>query len=148
MCKEIGMFVAKCEIWQRNKDENVSYPGLLKPLPIPKQVWTDKSMDFIEGLPTSHGKQVIFVVVDRLSKYAHVMPLNHPYTALDVAQAFMDNIYKLHGLPKSILSDRDPVFTSNFWKGLFAQLNVGLLHSTAYHPQTDGQTHWSSIYNV
>ena len=97
-------------------------------------------MDFIEGLPTSHGKQVIFVVVDRLSKYAHFMPLSHPYTALNVAQAFMDNVYKLHGQSKSIVSDRDPVFTCNFWKGLFVPLNVGLLHSTAYHPQTDGQT--------
>ena len=68
------------------------------------------------------------------------MPLSHPYIALDVAQAFMDNIYKLHGLPKSIISDQEPVFTSNFWKGLFTQLNVGLLHSTTYHPQIDGQT--------
>ena len=68
------------------------------------------------------------------------MPLSHPYNALDVAQAFMDNIYKLHGIPKSIMSDRDHVFTSNFWKGLFAHLNVGLLHSIAYHPQIDGKT--------
>ena len=140
MRKEIGIFLVECKICQRNKDETVSYLGLLQPLPISEQVWTNISMDFIEGLPTSHGKQVIFVVVDRLSKYAHFMPLSHPYTALNVAQAFMDNVYKLHGLSKSIVSDRDPVFTSNFWKGLFVQLNVGLLHSTAYHPQIDGQT--------
>ena len=114
MRKEIGIFVVECKICQRNKDESVSYPGLLQPLPISEQVWIDISMDFIEGLPTSHGKQVIFVVVDRLSKYAHFMPLGHPYTALNVAQAFIDNVYKLHGLSKSIVSDRDPVFTSNF----------------------------------
>ena len=114
MHKEIGISVAKCEICQRNKDENVSYPGLLQPLPILEQVWTDIFMDFIEGLPTLHGKQVIFGVVDKLSNFAHFVSLGHPYTALDVAQAFMDNIYKLHGLPKSIVSDRDPVFTSNF----------------------------------
>ena len=102
MRKEIGIFVAKCEICQRNKENNFSYPRLLQPLPILEQVWIDISMDFIEGLQTSHGKHVIFVVVDRLSKYVHF------------AQAFMDNIYKLHDLPKSIVSARDPVFTSNF----------------------------------
>ena len=140
MLKEIGIFVVRCEICQRNKDENVSYPRLLQSLPIPEQVWIDISMDFIEGFPTSHGKQVIFVVADRLYKYAHFMPISHPYTALDVAQAFMDNIYKLRGLPKLIVSDQDPVFTSYFWKDIFSKLNVGLLHSTTYHPQTDGQT--------
>ena len=97
-------------------------------------------MDFIERLPKSSGKQIIFVVVDRLSKYAHFMPLSHPYTALDVAQHFLDNVYKLHGLPNSIVSDRDKVFTSTFWQSLFSLLNVNLLMSTAYHPQTDGQT--------
>ncbi|KAH9692146.1 hypothetical protein KPL70_016314 [Citrus sinensis] len=111
-----------------------------KPLPIPEHNWTDISMDFIEGLPKSSGKQIIFVVVDRLSKYAHFMPLSHPYTALDVAQLFLDNVYKLHGLPNSSVSDRDKVFTSTFWQSLFSLLNVNLLMSTAYHPQTDSQT--------
>ena len=91
MCKEIGIFLVECDICQRNKHENVSYPGLLQPLPILEQVWMDISMDFIEGLHKSHGKHVIVVVVDRLSKYAHFMPMSHPYTALDVAQSFMDN---------------------------------------------------------
>ena len=103
-------------------------------------------MDFIEGLTTSHGKQIIFVVVDRLSKYAHLMPLSHPYTTLSIVKAFKDNIYKLLSLPKSIVSDRDPVFTSNFWKGLFAQLNDGLLHNTTYHPQNYGQTEIANKY--
>ena len=139
MCKEIGIFLVECDICQRNKHENVSYPGLLQLLPILEQVWMDISMDFIEGLHKSHGKHVIVVVVDRLSKYAHFMPMSHPYTALDVAQSFMDNIYKLHGPPKSIISDRDLVSTSNFWQGLISQLNVGLRRSIAYHPQTDSQ---------
>ena len=90
-------------------------------------------MDFIERLPKSSGKQIIFVVVDRLSKYVHFMPLSHPYTTLDVAQLFLDNVYMLHGLPNSIVSDREKVLTSTFWQSLFFLLNVNLLMNTAYH---------------
>ncbi|GJW21472.1 putative mitochondrial protein [Tanacetum coccineum] len=117
-----------------------AYPGLLQPLPIPQQIWQDVSMDFIDGLPVSNGKTVIMVVVDRLSKYAHFVSMAHPYTAVQVAGLFLDNIYKLHGLPKTIVSDRDKVFTSLFWKSLFKMLKVELHLSSAYHLQTDGQT--------
>lgn len=79
----------------------------------------DISIDFIESLPKSQENDVIFVVVDRLSKYAHFMTLSHPYTTMDVAQSFLDNIYKLHGMPRTIISDRDPIFCSKFWQGLF-----------------------------
>jgi hypothetical protein len=94
-------------------------------------------MDFIYGLPSSHGKTSIFVVVDHLTKYAHFCPVSHPYTASTIAQFFVDNIVKLHGVPQSIVSDRDKIFTSNFWKELF---RLQLKMSTSYHPQTDGQT--------
>jgi transposase InsO family protein len=80
------------------------------------------------------------VVVDRFTKYAHFYPLMHPFTAQSVASVFLDNLVKLHGVPKSIISDRDKVFTSNFWKALFSSLQVSLRMSSAYHPQTDGQT--------
>ncbi|KAJ4802427.1 polyprotein [Rhynchospora pubera] len=140
MKREICSFVRECDICQRNKNEHVPYPGLLQPLPIPEKVWDCITMDFIEGLPISEGKNVIFVVVDRLTKYAHFMALSHPYSAQGVAKIFMENICKLHGVPSSIVSDRDPVFTSQFWKGIFKQLGTTLHYSTAYHPQTDGQS--------
>jgi len=97
-------------------------------------------MDFIEGLPKSNGYNVILVVVDRLTKYAHFIPMKHPYTASTIAQAFLDNVVKLHGLPNSIISDRDTVFVSHFWTQLFKLYKVNLTLSIAYHPQTDGQT--------
>lgn len=97
-------------------------------------------MYFIEGMPKAHGKEVIFVVIDRLSKAAHCMALKHPYTALEVAQILMDSVFKLHGMPNTIVSDRDVVFTIKFWKELFKLQKVSLLTSTAYHLQIDGQT--------
>jgi hypothetical protein len=91
----------------------------LQPLPILEQNWTEVSIDFIEGLSNSQGKNVVLVVIDQLSKYAHFIPLTHPYMAGSVSNLFVDHIFKLHRLPKSIVSDRDPVFTSHFWKELF-----------------------------
>jgi hypothetical protein len=97
-------------------------------------------MDFMEGFPKVGGKSVILTVVDRFSKYAHFIPLSHPYPASSVAKAFFDSIVRLHGVPCSILSDRDPVFTSNFWLELFQLTGIKLLLSSAFHPQTDGQS--------
>ena len=97
-------------------------------------------MDFITGLPKSEAKSVIIVVVDRLTKYAHFCALSHPFKASTISTAFMETIQKLHGNPKIIVSDRDPIFTGNFWTQLFSCLGTQLAHSSSYHPQSDGQT--------
>jgi hypothetical protein len=97
-------------------------------------------MDFVEGLPRVHGKFVILTVVDRFSKYTHFIALSHPYTAASVARVFFAEIVRLHGIPSSIVSDRDPVFTSHLWKDLFKLTGSKLRLSTALHPQTDGQS--------
>ena len=88
----------------------------------------------------SDHKSTILVVVDCLTKYGHFIPINHPYTAKSIAIIFFDHIHKLHGLPTTIVSDRDPVFISTFWSQLFQLLGTQLAHSSAYHPQSDGQT--------
>lgn len=140
MNKNIKHYVRNCSICQRNKSDNAAYPGLLQPLPIPEAVWEATNMDFIEGLPTStqHFTSIL-VVIDCLSKYAHFMPLKHPYSALDVAQVYLDNVFKLHGFPKSIVSDQDPLFFSATWQELFRLHGVQLNFSITYHPQCDGQ---------
>jgi len=133
-------YVKACSTCQQAKPEHIKSPGLLQPLPIPEQAWSVVCMDFVEGLPSSHGFTVIMVIVDMLSKYAHFLPLAHPFTALQVAQLYFDQIYKLHGLPKAIISDRDKIFTSTLWQTLFRLSDTALLMSSSYHPQTDGRT--------
>ena len=103
-------------------------------------MWTEVSMDFLEGLSPSNGHTVIMVIVDRLTKYAHFVALRHPYTAVTIAKSFIANVVRLHGIPTSIVSDRDKVFISSFWQTLFQLQGTKLRMSSSYHPQTDGQT--------
>ncbi|MCH80642.1 retrotransposon protein, partial [Trifolium medium] len=136
----IQEFVKACDICQRQKYLTSSPGGLLQPLPIPNRIWEDLSMDFITGLPKSKGYEAIMVIVDRLSKYVHFVPLKHPYTAKTIAEIFVREVVRLHGIPLSIVSDRDPIFMSNFWQELFKLQGTHLKMSTAYHPESDGQT--------
>jgi len=129
----------ECLVFQQNKVETIKTPRLLQPLSIPSQRWEEISMDFIIGLPKSEGKSVIMVVVDRLTKYAHFCALSHPFKVSIVSTAFMEKIQKLQGNPKIIVSDRDPIFTGNFWTKLFSCFGTQLAHSSSYHPQSDGK---------
>jgi hypothetical protein len=97
-------------------------------------------MDFIGGLPKVQGVDTVMVVVDRLTKYAHFIPISHPYTAKDITDVFIKEVVKLHGFPGSIVSARDKVFISNFWSELFKQAGTRLKYSSAYHPQIADQT--------
>jgi hypothetical protein len=130
--------VASCSICVQAKPDRARYPGLLSPLPVPNNSWEVISIDFIEGLPTSGHVNCIMVIVDKFSKFSHFIPLHHPFLAQKVTQVFLDNIFRLHGLPTHIISDRDPIFTSQFWRELFHLAQVQLCMSTAYHPRSDG----------
>ena len=140
MKSSVQQFVHACQICQQAKPDRARYPGMLQPLPVPDSAWQIVSLDFVEGLPRSGQYNSILVVVDKYSKFAHFVPLRHPFTALSVAKAYLDNVYKLHGLPMSLISDRDRVFTSKLWQELFSLAGVSLRMSSSYHPQTDGQT--------
>ncbi|KAA0047330.1 Transposon Ty3-G Gag-Pol polyprotein [Cucumis melo var. makuwa] len=140
MKSDVKKHCESCLICQCNKSMALSPAGLLVPLEIPHQVWSDISIDFIDGLPKAKGCDVILVVVDRFSKYSHFLALKHPYTAKSVADIFVKEIVRLHGFPSSIVSDRDKVFLSHFWNELFRLAGTKLRKSTAYHPQSDGQT--------
>jgi hypothetical protein len=138
--QSVTEFIQHCDTCQHAKAEHTKLPGLLQPLPVSPAAWHTLSLDFMEGLPKSNGHDVILMVIDKLTKYEHFIPLKHPFTATQVAQLFLDNVYKLHGLPQCIISDRDKIFTSALWKELFRLTDTQLMMSSAYHPQMDGQT--------
>ena len=131
--------MAKCFYFQQNKVDTIKNQSLLQPLSIPSQRWEEILMDFITSLPKSEGKSVIMVVVDRLTKYAHFCALSDPFKGSTIATTFMDTIQNLHGNPRVIVSDRDPIFTGNFWIELFSCLGTQLAHNSSYHPQYDGK---------
>jgi len=122
-------FVKQCQIYQQAKHLNTHPAGLLQPLPIPQGAWQDLSMDFVEGLPKYECYNVILVMVDRFTKYAHFILSSTPYIAATVARGVFDNVIKLHGLPQTIVLDRDKIFTSAFWKELFKLMGTQLVFS-------------------
>jgi transposase InsO family protein len=140
MKEDITHYVKICVTCQSNRASYQKQAGLLRPLPIPNGPWECVSMDFITSLPMSRGCDAIFVVVDHFSKLAHMEPTQGTAMALETARVFLNIWWKHHGLPRVIVSDRDPKFTSAFWRHLFCKMKTKLTFSTAFHPQTDGQT--------
>ena len=140
MRNDIRSFVQHCQVCQQAKVSQLHPAGLLSPLPIPNQIWEDVAMDFITNLPVARGYSVIMVVIDRLSKYCHLAPLRANFTSFQVAEVFVNMVVKLHGVPRTIVSDRDKTFTSAFWQHLFRLQGTTLAMSSSYHPQTDGQS--------
>jgi len=133
-------YISSCDICQCCKPNHHKPYGYLKSLPIPEKLWCSISMDFIVGLPESKGYNAILVIVDRFSKMAHFIPTTNEVNASETADLFLNNIYRLHGLPSDIVSDRGTIFTSNFWTSLMKLLNVTINLSSSFHPQSDGQT--------
>ena len=140
MKAHVQQYVRCCQVCQQAKSDRTASPGLLMPLPIPRELWDLITMDFMDGLPQSGQHNCLLVVVDKRTRFAHFLPLAHPYTASKLANIYMQQLYKLHGFPGAIVSDRDPILTSHFWQELFKYAGTELRMSTANHPQTDGQT--------
>lgn len=138
MRKDIQSFVATCQTCQQMKDVHHHPTGLLQPLPIPEMAFEDIAMDFITCLPSSRGKSTIMTVVDRLTKYGHFIPLTSTFSTRTVAENFVGEIIRLHGPPRSIITDRDPRFLHSFWQEINRLQGTTLDMSTACHPQTDG----------
>ena len=141
MKREIAQYVSECDTCQRIKVSHLKSAGALQPLSVPSWKWDDISMDFIVGLPnTSRHHDSIWVIVDRLTKVAHFLPVHTTDKAQKYAELYIDRIVCLHGLPRTIVSDRGAQFVARFWEQLQESLGTKLIRSSAYHPQTDGQT--------
>jgi hypothetical protein len=141
MKRDIAEYVSLCDTCQRVKAEHQRPTGLLQPLKIPERKWEEIGMDFIVGLPcTQAGYDSIWVIVDRLTKVAHFIPVKTTYSGAKLAELYMSRIVCLHGVPKKIMLDRGSQFTSKFWEKLHESMDTKLNFSSAYHPQIDGQT--------
>ena len=140
LAKSVKSFVKSCDTCQRCKGDSPR-PNPLQALPLPKRPWEDLSMDFITGLPsTANGNNAILTFVDRLTKYAHFVPTSTAITAAGTADLYIRNVYRLHGLSQTIVCDRDPRFTAEFFREVLKRLKIDLKLSTSQHPETDGQT--------
>ena len=134
-------YVSKCMTCQQVKAEHLVPSGLLNPILVPQWKWDNIVMDFVSGLPLTQRKNdYVWVIVDRLTKSAHFIPVKINYSMDRLTELYVDEIVRLHGVSLSIVSDRDPRFTSRFWKELQLALGTRLNFSTTFHPQTNGQS--------
>lgn len=141
MKKDVAEYLVGCMECQLVKVEHQHPAGLLNPFPVAEWKCDTISIDFITGLPrTKYHHDLVMVVVDTLTKSAHFIPVKSTFGIAQVAEVFLKEIVRLHGVSKMIFSDRDAKFTTAFWKGLFGGMGTKLNFSTTYHPQTDGQT--------
>ncbi|KAG1927362.1 retrotransposable element [Pimephales promelas] len=132
-------FIASCSVCAQTKAGNSPPAGLLRPLPVPTRPWSHIALDFITGLPASAGNTVILTVVDRFSKSAHFIPLAKLPSAKETAQIMVNHVFRLHGLPTDVVSDRGPQFSSQFWKEFCRLIGATVSLSSGFHPQTNGQ---------
>lgn len=141
MKKEIAAYVARCDNYCRVKAIHMKPAGLLQPLTVLEWKWEEIGMDFITGLPASQkGNDSIWVIIDRLTKSAHFLPVKTTYRPPEYADRYIAEIVRLHSVPRTIVSDRGSQFTAHFWEHMQKGLGTKLVHSTTYHPQTSGQT--------
>ena len=140
--RDVGKYVEGCDLCQRMKNRTEELAGKLKLSKVPQKTWSHLTVDFITKLPVGAGKDTILVVCDRLSKMTHFVATMEGTSAEGLARLFRDNVWKLHRLPESVVSDRRPQFAAELMRELNRMLGIKTKLSTAFHPQTDGQTEW------
>lgn len=140
MEEEVSEYLAACPTCSRNKASHRPPAGLLRPLPVPHCPWSNIALDFVTGLPPSEGNTTVLTVVDRFSKMVHFIPLPKLPTAKETAEVMLFQVFRLHGFPKDVVSDRGPQFVSKFWKAFCSLIGATVSLSSGYHPQSNGQT--------
>uniref|UniRef100_A0A673CBI9 Gypsy retrotransposon integrase-like protein 1 n=1 Tax=Sphaeramia orbicularis TaxID=375764 RepID=A0A673CBI9_9TELE len=140
MEKEVAEYVAACPVCAACKASNRAPMGELCPLPVPKRPWSDIALDFVTGLPPSNGNTVVLTVVDRFSKMVHFIPLPKLPSAKETAEALLTHVFRLHGFPRDVVSDRGPQFIASFWKAFCSLVGASVSLSSGFHPQSNGQT--------
>ena len=137
---EVREYVEACSVCARNKTSSKARSGLLQPLPIPSRPWADISLDFVTGLPVSQGNTTVLTVVDRFSKMARFVALPKLPSAKETAEVMMSQVFRVHGFPKDIVSDRGPQFVSKFWREFCRLIGATASLTSGYHPEANGQT--------
>ncbi|CAJ1057674.1 uncharacterized protein LOC108874699, partial [Xyrichtys novacula] len=140
MVRHVRAFVAACSVCARSKASHQPPAGLLRPLPVPSRPWSHIALDFVTGLPPSEGNTVILTIIDRFSKFVHYVPLPKLPSAFQTANLLVTHVFQLHGIPRDIVSDRGPQFSSQVWRAFCQAVGAAASLSSGYHPQTNGQT--------